>query len=136
MKTIFSILFFIITSISLNAQVPQEVNKINQEEEIFTVVDEKASPYEGSADFSKRFLSKFDTSNVSTPTGQLLVRLVFVVEKDGSLTNVDVINDTHNLLDHAKRTLLRMPKWKPAKQNGVVVRSRYNFPMNIPVRKR
>lgn len=131
----FTILFFILTFTSLKAQVAPPTYEFTEEEEICKDVDEKANPYEGMALFSKIFLSKFDTSNISSPTGQLLVRLVFVVEKDGTLSNVDVIDDKHNLIDQAKRTLLRMPKWKPAKKNGVVVRSRFNWPINIRVGK-
>ena len=135
MVKFYTILFFIITFTSLNAQVAPANNEFRQEEKIYDVVDQKASSNEDLVEFSKKFLSNFDTSHITTASGELLVRLVFVVEKDGSLSNVDIINDTHNLVDQAKKTLLRMPKWKPAKQKGVVVRSRFNFPINIRVGK-
>ncbi len=61
--------------------------------------------------------------------GHVLVK--FVVEKDGSITNVKAIRSPHEAMaQEAERVLRLMPKWKPAELNGQSVRMR----MNIPVR--
>ena len=43
----------------------------------------------------------------------------FIVEKDGSISNVQVVRSVHPLLDkQAVDVLMRMPKWNPGKHNG------------------
>lgn len=56
----------------------------------------------------------------------------FVVEKDGSITNVNVINDIGGGCGkEAARVVKLMPKWSPGMQNGRKVRVRYTLPFNF-----
>jgi len=56
--------------------------------------------------------------------------VTFVVEKDGSTTEVRVKGSTLASLDQAVLDLLaKSPKWKPAKQNGRPVRVQFAFPL-------
>ena len=58
------------------------------------------------------------------------VPLCFIVEKDGSLSNVEVLRSLSPALDaEAVRVIKAMPKWKPAKDKGKVVRVRYTVPV-------
>jgi protein TonB len=58
------------------------------------------------------------------------VFLKFVVETDGSLTNIEVKRSPDPLLSQeALRVVRNMPKWKPAKNKGIVVRVEYNLPI-------
>ena len=60
--------------------------------------------------------------------GRVLIR--FVVEKDGRLTNFEVIESPDPLLSNeALRVLKQMPKWIPAKNKGKDVRCRYSMPI-------
>jgi RNA polymerase sigma factor (sigma-70 family) len=60
--------------------------------------------------------------------GRVLIR--FVVEKDGRLTNFEVIESPDPLLSNeALRVLKQMPKWIPAKNKGKDVRCRYRMPI-------
>ena len=60
------------------------------------------------------------------------VYVTFVVEKDGSISTIDVIRGVSPDLDkEAKRTIRKMPKWTPAKSNGRAVRSSYRLPINF-----
>lgn len=53
------------------------------------------------------------------------VRVHFIVEKDGSLTNVTVPESVHKALDaEAIRVVKTMPKWTPAQLKGKAVRSK------------
>ena len=62
--------------------------------------------------------------------GRVLVR--FVVEKDGRLTNIEVIETPDPLLsDEALRVLKQMPQWIPAKNKGKDVRCRYSMPIQF-----
>ena len=60
--------------------------------------------------------------------GRVTVR--FIVEKDGSISNVKPVLSVHPLLDkEAVRVVESMPKWSPGKQNGKPVRVRFNVPV-------
>ncbi len=54
----------------------------------------------------------------------------FIIEKDGSISNVQVARGVHPLLDkEAVRVVGLMPKWNPAKSNGDYLRVKYNVPV-------
>ncbi|CAG5086933.1 energy transducer TonB [Parvicella tangerina] len=56
----------------------------------------------------------------------------FTVEKDGSITNLEVVKSAHKLLDEeAKRVISTMPNWKPGRQLNKVVRVNYTLPINF-----
>ena len=56
----------------------------------------------------------------------------FIVEKDGSLTDVKVLRPVDIDLDaEALRVIKGMPKWIPGRQNGKRVRVRYLLPIHI-----
>ena len=56
----------------------------------------------------------------------------FIVEKDGSLTNVKVLRAVDRALDaEALRVVKGMPKWIPGRQNEQRVRVRYNVPVSF-----
>jgi protein TonB len=56
----------------------------------------------------------------------------FVVEKDGSLTDIKVIRDIgYGTGKEAIRVLKSCPKWNPGEQNGKKVRVLYSLPINI-----
>lgn len=54
----------------------------------------------------------------------------FVVETDGSISNVSVTKGSHPLLDsEAIRVVNEMPKWKPGMIKGNPVRVKFNLPV-------
>ena len=56
----------------------------------------------------------------------------FVIEKDGSISNVRVMRPVDPSLDkEAVRVVSSMPKWKPGKQRGKAVRVSYTVPINF-----
>ncbi|MDR2585482.1 MAG: TonB family protein [Prevotellaceae bacterium] len=58
------------------------------------------------------------------------VLLSFVVDLDGSVTDVEVLQRAHSELDdEAVRVVLSSPKWTPGHQNGKPVKVRYTFPI-------
>ena len=58
------------------------------------------------------------------------VAVSFIVEKDGSISDVKPILSVHPLLNkEAVRVVKSMPKWSPGKQNGKPVRVRFNVPV-------
>lgn len=66
--------------------------------------------------------------------GQVLV--VFIVEKDGSISNAEVSWGVDPRLDQeALRIVNKMPKWKPGTQNGVAMRVKYRLPITFTLKK-
>lgn len=62
--------------------------------------------------------------------GRVIVK--FIVEKDGSITNAQVIRSVDSDLDkEALRVVGRMPKWTPGRNGGVPVRSYFTLPVNF-----
>ena len=60
--------------------------------------------------------------------GRVTVR--FIVEKDGSISDVKPVLSVHPLLNkEAVRVVESMPKWSPGKHNGKPVRVRFNLPV-------
>lgn len=78
---------------------------------------------------------KFVGSNYQTPEEEGLkgkVYVTFVVEKDGSLTDIKVIRDIgYGTGKEAIRVLKKCPKWTPGEQNGKKVRVLYSLPITI-----
>lgn len=129
MKNLLLFFVFLYSITFTNAQSTTSVD----EEKIYVVVQEKSQPYEGMETFSKNLISHLDFSDIKTETGSLSVRVQFVVEKDGSLVDIRILNDTHNVLERVKKAFSQMPNWKPAFYEGKKVRSKFTLPMNILV---
>ena len=56
----------------------------------------------------------------------------FVVERDGSITDVNILRGVDPSLDReAMRVVKSMPKWTPGKQNGSAVRVKYQVPVSF-----
>ena len=80
---------------------------------------------------------KFVGNNYRTPeelesSGKVYVS--FVVEKDGSLTDIKVVRDVgFGTGKEAVRVLKSCPKWTPGEQNGKKVRVLYSLPITIQI---
>jgi periplasmic protein TonB len=62
------------------------------------------------------------------------VFLTFIIEKDGSVSNVTVVKGVDPLLDNeALRAISESPKWSPGLQRGQPVRVRYSIPLNFTI---
>ncbi|MEY4603003.1 MAG: hypothetical protein RIT43_295 [Bacteroidota bacterium] len=61
------------------------------------------------------------------------VFLDFVVEKDGSLSNIKAHNKCSTDLTYYIELLQRSPKWTPGQYDGKTVRCRYRLPITIDV---
>ena len=60
------------------------------------------------------------------------VTLTYIVEKDGSISNIEVVRSVSPSLDaEALRVVKSMPKWTPAKNKGKIVRVSYTVPVTF-----
>lgn len=115
----------------VQVQVEQEEEEV--EDEIFQVVEQDPE-YPGGVEA----LYKFIQQNLKYPqlakenniTGRVFVQ--FVVEKDGSVSNVKAARDIGGGCGaEAVRVVKSMPKWTPGKQRGKAVRAAYTLPVNF-----
>ena len=105
---------------------PEEVT-----EEIFVVVENQPEFPGGNA-----AMMKFLSDNIKYPViaqengiqGRVICN--FVVERDGSITDVQVVRGVDPSLDReAIRVIQQMPRWTPGKQRGQAVRVRFTLPV-------
>jgi TonB family protein len=104
------------------------------EERIFQIVETSAE-FPGGQSQMMRFVQK----NVNYPemarendiSGRVIVQ--FVVEKDGSISNVKTVGAVlgFGLEEEAMRVVKRMPKWTPGEQRGKKVRMRFHLPIRF-----
>ena len=109
-----------------NVQVDEEVDQA-----IFEVVEEQPE-FPGGMEALLKYLAK----NINYPEsavdngiqGKVMVR--FVVERDGSVSAVETYKSVDPALDkEAVRVVKTLPKWKPGRQQGKAVRTRYIVPV-------
>lgn len=123
--------------INLNQQTVQDIVDDKEEEnKIYEWVQVKPS-FPGGEEARLKWLNE----NINYPTAaaeaniQGTVTVSFVVEKDGSISNVKVVKGVHSLLDNEALRLVRnMPKWMPGKQNGNAVRAYFTQPIRFVLR--
>jgi len=114
--------------------VPPPPPKPKQEEvteEIFVVVENQPEFPGGNAAMMK-FLSENIKYPVIAQENGIQGRVIcnFVVEKDGSITDVQVVRGVDPSLDReAVRVIQQMPRWTPGKQRGQAVRVRFTLPV-------
>ncbi|MCL2042144.1 MAG: energy transducer TonB [Bacteroidales bacterium] len=103
------------------------------EEEIFMIV-EQVPEYPGGDEARLNFLrNNIKYPQMAREAGiQGTVYVGFVVEKDGSVTQVKVMRGIGGGCDEeAVRVTKMMPKWKAGKQRGKEVRVSYNMPVKF-----
>ena len=102
-------------------------------DEIFMVVEEQPEFPGGNAAMMK-FLGHSVRYPVEAQEKGIQGRVIvnFVVNKDGSLTDVRVVRGVDSSIDaEAVRVIESMPKWKPGKQKGKEVNVRYTLPISF-----
>ena len=119
------------SDIAVTAPPPPPAPKPEVSNKVFDVVEEMPH-FPGGAAALQAFLS----SNTKYPVvaqengvqGRVIVS--FVVERDGSITDVRVVRSVDPSLDReASRVVRSMPRWSPGKQNGSAVRVKYTVPV-------
>lgn len=112
---------------------PTETIESKNEEGVLSYVGQKARPKEGIQSFYQNFVSAFDAKKIVFNDTIVYTRLRFIVEKDGSLTDIQAVGDKQNkeLSEEAIRVLKTMPNWIPAEHNGEVVRSYFVIPIKL-----
>lgn len=119
--------------IGITDKVPSAImQKVNTgDDDIFDVVEEMPV-FPGGQTALMGFIAKNLRYPVKAQEGGIQGRVVarFIVEKDGSVSNLAVARSVSSELDaEAIRVLSTMPKWTPGKQRGKEVRVKYTVPI-------
>ena len=118
----------IVEEVEFTVEIEEEEEVV---EEIFEIVEDPAQPIGGFPEFYA-FIGK----NMKYPrravevgvSGKVYVR--FVVDKDGSITQTEIVRGIgFGCDDEALRVLADAPKWKPGKQRGRPVKQRMIIPI-------
>lgn len=117
------------SEVKVDAEIIEEdVNKI------YTSVQVLPEFPGGVAAFYKYVQKNYRVPEVdSDVSGNVIVN--FVVERDGTLTDIKVLRDLgYGTGKEATRMLKAAPKWKPGIQNGKAVRVSYNLPIKLVIK--
>jgi protein TonB len=139
-KRLINLLIIILISIAGSVTAQEEIvtetpnnETVNDSGDVFVFV-EVTPKYPGGVEARLKYLR----DNITYPKTakesgiQGTVYITFVVEKDGSITNVKVLRGIGGGCDEeAVRVIKNMPKWKPGMQRGKAVRTQFNIPIRF-----
>ena len=111
----------------------EPVKPKEEENKVFDVVEQMPSFPGGMAALMAYLQKSIKYPPVAEENGiQGRVVCTFVVERDGSVTDVRVAKSVDPSLDkEAVRVVSAMPRWIPGKQNGQSVRVKYTLPVTF-----
>ena len=117
------------TVVEVNKDTILEEEKTEEETIINTIINEKPD-FPGGNEARIQFLQ----NNIIDPTAaresgiQGIVYITFIVEKDGSINDVKIVNGIGGGCDQeAIRVVKAMPKWSAGKKNGKAIRAQMNL---------
>ncbi|MBQ8760792.1 MAG: energy transducer TonB [Bacteroidales bacterium] len=124
MKRLFLIMFLAFLSVNAYSQ---------SDDEVYSLVEE-AAQFPGGQEEMMKFIQDNrqypDEAKSQNLHGRVIVS--FIVEKDGSLSNVKVMRSLGSGCDEeAVRVINSMPMWKPGKNSGKEVRTKMLVPITF-----
>lgn len=152
MKSLIIIVFFILYGFKTIAQEKDEIiqlcgdpsydyqtkkeDLIKDENCIYRLVHKKAQPQEGFDVFFKDLnisIKEQLGDKIKRPLTlkYIIIKVRFVVEKDGYLTNMTILEDKLNLATDVFNIIKMKSKWKPAELEGKIVRMYFTLPIKI-----
>ena len=115
----------------------QEEKKVSVDDEVFVVVEEQAE-FPGGMEAMYAYIQKNlvypEKAKEKGIEGRVFVQ--FVIEKDGSISNILVKRAIGGGCEEAAVEMIKnMPKWKPGKQRGKPVRFQFTLPIKFELPK-
>lgn len=109
-----------------------EVKPQVSETQVYNEVEQLAEFPGGINSFRSKVSSSFDTSAMDGDEGTVKSEITFVVERDGSITDIKANGSNRDFNAEAIRTIKSIRnKWAPAKINGQAVRYRFRMPLTM-----
>lgn len=126
------------SEITLNVDTPKAKAPKFGDDKIFVVVEHEPDFKGGMVAFHK-YLQK----NILYPAKSFENRIqgnvfvTFIVEMDGSLSDLKVVRGVSDDIDaEAIRVIKDSPKWNPGMQNGIIVRVAYTLPISFSLQSK
>lgn len=117
--------------------VPQPANNVVPDEEtIYSYVEEPATFQGGNSDsFRKWILNNYVYPQAALESRiQGKVTFSFVVDKNGSITDINIARSEHQILsEETIKVISASPKWQPARQNGIYVKQRFYMQIQLVI---
>ena len=132
MKELVFLFICLVSFQNVNSQTEPIAPDTNQDNNVYNSSGLEIKPeYKGGFNKFYEYIAKnYRTPDVPGLKGKLLVS--FVVEKDGSITDIKVLKDIgYGTGEEAIRILKKCPNWTPAEQKGKKVRCTFMLPINI-----
>jgi len=130
------ILFSLIAStfiLSVKAQKVDTIRTKEDDDKIFAAVEHPPEFPGGQSAFNhylQRTIRYPGVAAENRTQGRVILSLI--VEKDGSLSSIKVVHSVSPEIDaEALRVMSQSPKWKPAMQNGHLVRMFWSVPISF-----
>lgn len=128
MKKLFLIVFFM-AFVSVNAYSQSK----EQDDAVYSIVSEQPS-FPGGMQEMMKFISENRKYPAEAKAKEIHGKVIvaFVVERDGSLSDVKIRRGIgYGCDEEAIRLIKSMPKWTPGKQNGKAVRVSFMLPVTF-----
>lgn len=107
--------------------------------EVNTSNNQSAIPEQGMQKYFHNIMRRMNIEKYlddNEATSEIKMIATFIVEKDGSLKDIKIKESNEPSLNReVVRVIKSMPKWKPATENGVPVRSDFTLPIKIKINK-
>jgi protein TonB len=132
MKELVFLFIFLVSFQNVNSQTDSTATVPKEDNTVYNpaVLEIKPEFKGGLNKFYDYIAKNYRTPDVPGLKGKLLVS--FIVEKDGSITDIKVLKDIgYGSGEEAIRILKKCPNWIPAKQKGKKVRCTFMLPINI-----
>lgn len=102
-----------------------------KKEEIYYSIDKEAVFPKGNDEFQRLVAKNFRLKKVRANT-LIKCEIKFIVERDGTLSNISAIGDNESFNKEAIRAVSKIKeKWFPATINNTPVRMRFKVPLTI-----
>ena len=132
MKELVFLFICLVSFQNVNSQSDSTATDPKEDNTVYNSAGLEIKPeYKGGLNKFYEYIAKnYRTPDVPGLKGKLLVS--FVVEKDGSITDIKVLKDIgYGTGEEAIRILKKCPNWTPAEQKGKKVRCTFMLPINI-----
>jgi protein TonB len=132
-KKIVTGFIFALIAINTSAQVNKPAAATNDDRNVYSTGSIEVIPeFPGGTQMFYNYIARsFKSPSTTGLFGKVIVN--FVIEKDGSITDIKIVKDEvgHGAGEEAIRVLKECAKWKPGEQFGQKVRVLYSLPITV-----
>lgn len=118
----------LILGILSNVLIFSQTTVVTSKEEVYEMVDKAADFPGGMTSFRAEFAKNININKIAGK-GTFSTEVTFVVERDGTISNLKATGQNPSFNEQAVRAIKKIKTiWSPATVNDVPVRARYRFP--------